>query len=154
MQNVRQYNDLPKIRTLKNESFRINAGVGWRLGAARARSVLEQQRGVLEAQVRAQRVDAAVRGGAVRAQRALRRVRVEVVPAVGHLLAARLAAPQRRALRRRHEHAVVRVLRRGRQPRALCNQPATPVTTPRLRHEHSPRRYNGVKRTGIEPARS
>lgn len=98
-----------------------------RRGGGVARSVLEQQRGVLEAQVRAQRVDAAVGGGAVGAQRALRRVRVEVVPAVGHLLAARLAAPQRRAVGRRHEHAVVRVLRRGVRALALCN-------TPRARH--------------------
>lgn len=90
---------------------RVSSGVVGRL-------VLEQQRRVLEAQVGPERVDAAVGGGAVGAQRALRRVRVEVVPAVGHLLAARLAAPQRRALRRRHEHAVVRVLRRV---RALCN---------------------------------
>lgn len=74
--------------------------------------------------MRAQRVDAAVGGRAVGAERALRRVRVEVVPAVGHLLAARLAAPQRRALGRGHEHAVVRVGRRRRKPRALCNQPA------------------------------
>lgn len=86
--------------------------------ASSGRLVLEQQRRVLEAQVGPERVDAAVGGGAVGAQRALRRVRVEVVPAVGHLLAARLAAPQRRALGRRHEHAVVRVLRRV---RALCN---------------------------------
>lgn len=72
--------------------------------------------------MRAQRVNAAVGGRAVGAERALRRVRVEVVPAVGHLLAARAAAPQRRVLRRRHEHAVVRVLRRRRYVRALCNQ--------------------------------
>lgn len=84
--------------------------------------MFEQQRGVLEPQVRAQRVDAAVGGGAVGAGRALRRVRVEVVPAVGHLLAARLAAPQRRALGHGHEHAVVRVGRRGRHVRALCEQ--------------------------------
>lgn len=74
------------------------------------RLVFEQHGGVLEAQVRAQRVDAAVGGGAVGAGRALRGVRVEVVPAVGHLLAARLAAPQGGALRHGHEHAVVRVL--------------------------------------------
>lgn len=43
---------------------------------------------MLEAQMRAQRVDAAVGGRAVRAHAALRRVRVVVVPAVGHLLAA------------------------------------------------------------------
>lgn len=82
--------------------------------------------------MRAQRVDARVGGGAVGAGRALRRVRVEVVPAVGHLLAARLAAPQRRAVGHGHEHAVVRVLRAdttdtagtARQPRAaLCNRP-------------------------------
>lgn len=85
------------------------------------RLVFEQHGGVLEAQVRAQRVDAAVGGGAVGAGRALRRVRVVVVPAVGHLLAARLAAPEREALRRRHEHAVVR--ERGRRRRALCNRP-------------------------------
>lgn len=88
--------------------------------------MFEQQRGVLEAQVRAERVDARVGGGAVGAQAALRRVRVEVVPAVGHLLAARLAAPQRRALGRRHEHAVVRVLRRGRAARPLCNNNPPP----------------------------
>lgn len=96
--------------------------------------MLEQQRGVLEAQVRAQRVNAAVGGGAVGAQAALRRVRVEVVPAVGDLLAARLAAPQRRALGGRHEHAVVRVLRRRGQVRALCNnarpQPAANAAAP------------------------
>lgn len=106
-------------------------------GAAAARRwrrlVLEQQGRVLEAQMGAQRVDAAVRGRAVGAQRALRRVRVEVVPAVGHLLAAALAAPQRRALRRRHEHAMVRVLR----PRALCNNAprhATPHATRYMSH--------------------
>lgn len=103
-------------------------GVGWRRGGL----VLEQQRGVLEAQVRAQRVDAAVGGRAVRAGLALRRVRVEVVPAVGHLLAARLAAPQRRALGRRHEHAVVRVGGRRRQPRALCNNNPVSRGRPRL----------------------
>lgn len=97
-----------------------SAVVGGAGGVGGGRLVLEQQRGVLEAQVRAQRVDAAVGGGAVGAERALRRVRVEVVPAVGHLLAAGLAAPQRGALRRRHEHAVVRVLRRVRV-RPLCN---------------------------------
>lgn len=72
--------------------------------------------------MRAQRVDAAVGGGAVGAGRALRRVRVEVVPAVGHLLAARLAAPQRRAVGHGHEHAVVRVRRRGSRVRSLCEQ--------------------------------
>lgn len=96
--------------------------------------MLEQQRGVLESQVRAQRVNAAVGGGAVGTQAALRRVRVEVVPAVGDFLAARLAAPQRRALGGRHEHAVVRVLRRRGQVRALCNnarpQPATNAAPP------------------------
>lgn len=60
----------------------------------------------------AQRVDAAVGGRAVGAERALRGVRVEVVPAVGHLLAAGLAAPEGGTLRGRHEHAVVRVLQR------------------------------------------
>lgn len=94
-----------------------SGGIGCRR-ASSGRLVLEQESRVLEAQVGAERVDAAVGGGAVGAERALRRVRVEVVPAVGHLLAARLAAPQRRALGRRHEHAVVRVLRRV---RALCN---------------------------------
>lgn len=101
------------------------------------RLVLEQQRGVFEAEVRAQGVDAAVGGGAVRAERALRRVAVEVVPAVGDLLAARLAAPQRRALRRRHEHAVVRVVRAA---RALCNQPRTPRSATA---HHSLTRYGG-----------
>lgn len=86
------------------------------------RLVLEQQGGVLEPQVGAQGVDAAVGGGTVGAERALGRVGVEVVPAVGDLLAAGLAAPQRRALGRRHEHAVVGVLRRG-QLRPLCNNP-------------------------------
>lgn len=89
---------------------------------------------MLESQVRAQRVNAAVGGGAVGAQAALRRVRVEVVPAVGDFLAARLAAPQRRALGGRHEHAVVRVLRRRGKVRALCNnarpQPATNAAAP------------------------
>lgn len=123
--------------------------VGWRCGCRRSpgRLMLEQQRGVLESQVRAQRVDAAVGGGAVGAQAALRRVRVEVVPAVGDLLAARLAAPQRRALGGRHEHAVVRVLRRRGQVRALCNnalpQPATngqrqPMSPRRTQYTHSP----------------
>lgn len=109
----------------------VEAGVGGlcvRVGGVVPRElgssylVLEQQRGVLEPQVRAQRVDAAVGGGAVGAGRALRRVRVEVVPAVGHLLAARLAAPQRRAVGHGHKHAVVRVGRRGRHVRALCEQ--------------------------------
>lgn len=108
-----------------------SCGVGCRRASSGVvgRLVLEQQRRVLEAQVGPERVDAAVGGGAVGAQRALRRVRVEVVPAVGHLLAARLAAPQRRAVRRRHEHAVVRVLRRV---RALCN------ATYRRRHASRP----------------
>lgn len=84
------------------------------------RSVFEQERRMLEAEMRAQSVNAAVGGRAVGAQRALRRVAVVVVPAVGHLLAARLATPQRRALRRRHEHVVVRIVRRHHAP-ALCN---------------------------------
>lgn len=110
-------------------------GSGGVCAASPARLVLEQQRGVLVAQVRAQRVDAAVRGRAVRARRALRRVRVEVVPAVGHLLAARLAAPQRRAVGHGHEHGVVRVRRRARAARrALCNN--NPLQDPR--HAHSP----------------
>lgn len=50
--------------------------------------VLEKKSGVLEPQMGAQRVDAAVCSGAVGAERALGGVRVEVVPAVGHLLAA------------------------------------------------------------------
>lgn len=88
----------------------------------------------------AQGVDAAVGGRAVGAERALGRVRVEVVPAVGDLLAAGLAAPQRGALRRRHEHAVVRVLRRRRrQVRPLCNNPpVTALLYPRIRSTHSP----------------
>lgn len=94
---------------------------------------------MLEAQMRAQRVDAAVGGRAVRAHAALRRVRVVVVPAVGHLLAAWLAAPEGRALCRRDEHAVVRVLRRRRHAtsavpqHALCEQQpiAARLTTPR-----------------------
>lgn len=83
---------------------------------------------MLQTQMGAQRVDAAVGGRAVGAERALSGVGMEVVPAVGDLLAARLAAPQRRALGRRHEHAVVGVLRRrdaAGHVRAgpLCNQP-------------------------------
>lgn len=93
--------------------------------------VLEKKSGVLEPQMGAQRVDAAVCSGAVGAERALRGVRVEVVPAVGHLLAARLAAPERRGLGRRHEHVVVRILRRRRHRQPLCNnrscQPHSPV---------------------------
>lgn len=70
-------------------------------------SVLQQQAGVLDAQVGAQRVYSAVRGRAVGTEGALRGVAVEVVPPVGHLLAARLAAPQRRAVRGSSEHAVI-----------------------------------------------
>lgn len=79
--------------------------------------------------MRAQRVDAAVGGRAVGARVALRRVRVEVVPAVGHLLAAGLAAPQRRALGGRHEHAVVRILRHARA-RTHARSCACAVTQP------------------------
>lgn len=70
-------------------------------------SVLEEPLRVLGAQVGAQRVDAAVRGRTVGAHGALRRVRVVVVPAVRHLLAARSAAPHRPRITRRREHIVI-----------------------------------------------
>lgn len=57
--------------------------------------------------VRAQGVDAAVGGRAVRAERPLGRVYVEVVPSVGHLLAAGPTSPEGRAAQRHGEHLVV-----------------------------------------------
>jgi len=48
---------------------------------------------VLGAYVRAQSVDPAVGGRAIRAQRALRGVYVEVVPTIGHLFPAGAASP-------------------------------------------------------------
>lgn len=68
----------------------------------------EQYLPVLGAYVRAQSVDPAVGGRAIRAQRALRRVYVEVVPTIGHLLPAGAASPQRRVVKRHGEHLVIR----------------------------------------------
>jgi hypothetical protein len=68
----------------------------------------EQYLPVLGAYVRAQSVDPAVGGRAIRAQRTLRRVYVEVVPTIGHLLPAGAASPQRRAVKRHGEHLVIR----------------------------------------------
>lgn len=115
--------------------------------------VLDDHLRVFEAEMRAQCVDAAVGGRAVGAQAALSRVRVVVMPTVGDLLATRLAAPQSCALGRRHEHAVVRVLRATATAtasatavphRALCNRTLLqrgaraklPTLTARLRHRH------------------
>lgn len=84
-------------------------------------------------QVRAESVDAAVGGRAVGAGRALRGVRVVVVPAVGDLLAARLAAPKRGALGGRHKHAVVRVLRH-RHVGTLCKQRPVHFTPNSIRY--------------------
>lgn len=63
---------------------------------------------MLHPQVRPQRVDATVRGRTVGADGSLGSVRVEVVPAIGDLLAARPATPHgARQLPRRREHVVV-----------------------------------------------
>ncbi|CAH3920344.1 unnamed protein product [Pieris brassicae] len=80
---------------------------------------------MFETQMRAQGVYTAVGRRAVGAKGPLGSVRVEVMPAVGDLLAARLAPPQGGALGGRYEHAVIRVLRR-RHLRPLCNQRACP----------------------------
>lgn len=63
---------------------------------------------MLGAHVRAERVDSAVGRRTVGAERPLGRVYVEVVPSVGHLLAAGPAAPKGRAAQRHGEHLVVR----------------------------------------------
>lgn len=120
------------INSMSNNELESKVGVGWR--SPTGCLVLEQKSGVFEAQMWAQRVNATVGSGAVGAERALSCVAVEVVPAVGHFLAARLAAPQSGALGRRHEHAVIRVLRR---PRASHSQAAPALCNTTRRHATS-----------------
>lgn len=71
------------------------------------RGVLGIETGVLGAQMAAQRINTAVRRGTVGTIRALRGVRMVVVPSVGHLLAARLTAPHERVLAGRLKHNVI-----------------------------------------------
>lgn len=73
-----------------------------------AHIVLDQSIGMLDTQMGPQCVDAAVGGRAIGAHRALRGVRVKVVPAVGHFLAAGPAAPHRAGqLPGGREHVVI-----------------------------------------------
>lgn len=77
------------------------------LAECHGRRGLEKHLPVLGAYVRAQSVDPAVGGRAIRAQRALRGVYVEVMPTIGHLLSAGEAFPHRRAVKRYGEHVVI-----------------------------------------------
>lgn len=63
--------------------------------------------GMLDPEVRSQGIDSTVGRRTVRAEGALGRMRMEVVPSVGDLLAARAAAPGRARLPRRREHVMV-----------------------------------------------
>jgi len=69
---------------------------------------LEQAVRMLDPQMGAQRIDPAVGGRAVGTHGPLGSVGVEVVPAIGHLLAARAASPHGARIAGRREHVVVR----------------------------------------------
>jgi len=63
---------------------------------------------MLDPQMGAQRIDPAVGGRAVGTHGPLGGVGVEVVPAIGHLLAAGAASPHGARIAGRREHVVVR----------------------------------------------
>lgn len=70
-------------------------------------SMLDQLIRVFGTQMRAQRINSAVRCRTIRAHRSLCRVRVIVVPSIGHLLAARPTAPHGARITGRREHVVI-----------------------------------------------